>query len=197
MNAQPAADPADGPITLLLTELGRGNRAVEGQLAVLVYSELRRLASRYMRRERGSHTLQPTALVNEAWVRLGDGQHVPWQSRAHFFAVASNCMRQILVDHARKRRSAKRGGGRHQVTLEEGFLKDQNKVLDLLVLHDALERLKALDARACRIVEMHFFGGLSFEEMAEVLQVSSRTVTRDWNMARAWLHGELSSPRTT
>src|ERR1035438_4349472 len=166
MNTRAAADAANGPITTLLAEFSHGNRNVESELAALVYSELRRLASVYMRRERGNHTLQPTALVHEAWVRLADRPNVAWQNRAHFFAIASHHMRQILVDHARKRRAAKRGGVQHQITLQDNLLGEQRSLVDLLALNEALERLNALDPRACRIVELHFFGGLSFEEMA-------------------------------
>jgi RNA polymerase sigma-70 factor, ECF subfamily len=193
MSVQTAA--AAGPITSLLAEFSRGNKAVESDLVELVYGELRRLASRYMRRERGNHTLQPTALVNEAWARLNDGLHVEWQSRAHFFAVASNCMRQVLIDHARKRRSAKRGGVQHQITLDANLIGPQENLIDLLTLNEVMDRLKVFDERACRIVQMHFFGGLSFEEMAEVLNLSSKTVSRDWNMARKWLNNELSKKR--
>jgi RNA polymerase sigma factor (TIGR02999 family) len=192
MNTRAAADAVNGPITTLLAEFSHGNRNVESELAALVYSELRRLASVYMRRERGNHTLQPTALVHEAWVRLADRPNVAWQNRAHFFAIASHHMRQILVDHARKRRAAKRGGVQHQITLQDNLLGEQRSLVDLLALNEAIEGLNALDPRACRIVELHFFGGLSFEEMALVLEVSVRTVERDWGMARAWLHNELA-----
>lgn len=186
---------ADGSITYLLAEFSQGNRNVEGELAELVYADLRRLAARYMRRERGNHTLQATALVNEAWARLADAPNVGWQDRAHFFAIAAHNMRQILVDHARRRRAAKRGGIQQQITLDDNLAGQQQNAVDLLALNEALERLKAMDARACRIVELHSFGGLSFEEMALVLEVSPRTIKRDWSMARAWLHGELAKSR--
>lgn len=192
MNTRAAAAAANESITALLAEFSHGNRNVESELAALVYSELRRLASAYMRRERGNHTLQPTALVHEAWVRLADGPTVAWQNRTHFFAIASHHMRQILVDHARKRRAAKRGGVQQQITLQDHLAGEQRNLVDLLVLNEALDRLKSLDPRACRIVELHFFGGLSFEEMALVLEVSVRTIKRDWSMARAWLHSELA-----
>jgi RNA polymerase sigma-70 factor (ECF subfamily) len=185
-------DAANGSITSLLAEFRRGNRHVESELAALVYNELRRLASAYMRRERRNHTLQPSALVHEAWVRLADGPNVDWENRTHFFAIASRHMRQILVDHARKRRAAKRGGAERQITLEDNFMGEQKNFVDLLVLNEALDRLKALDERACRVVELHFFGGLSVEEMALVLSVSIRTIKRDWSMARSWLHCELA-----
>jgi len=187
-----ANDTADGYITSLLSEWSRGNRAVESELAAVVYAKLHRLAAAYMRRERGNHTLQPTALVAEAWERLADGPAVVWQNRAHFFAMASCQMRAILVDHARKRKTAKRGGGRRQVELHDNLIKEDRSLVDILALDEALNRLKAFDARACRIVELHFFGGLSFEEMALVVGISARSVQRDWSMARAWLQKELT-----
>ena len=179
-------------ITALLLQLSAGNREVEAQLIPQVYGELRRLAARYMRHERGNHTLQPTALVNEAYARLVQQPPVAWQSRAHFFATASHLMRHILVDHARKRLAGKRGGVQRQVTLSEAVLQAENHTIDVLVLNQALDRLAELDSRQARIVELHFFGGLNFEEIAEVLDISERTVKRDWSMARAWLKGELS-----
>jgi RNA polymerase sigma-70 factor, ECF subfamily len=183
---------SDNSVTAMLVQLSAGNREVEAQLIPQVYGELRRLAARYMRHERGEHTLQPTALVNEAYAQLVKQPQVPWQSRAHFFATASTLMRHILVDHARKRLSAKRGGMQHQITLDEEVLQAENRTLDVLVLHEALEHLAKLDPRQARIVELHFFGGLNFEEIAEVLELSERTVKRDWTMARAWLKRELS-----
>jgi RNA polymerase sigma-70 factor, ECF subfamily len=183
---------SDNSITALLVQLSAGNREVEAQLLPQVYGELRRLAARYMRNERGNHTLQPTALVNEAYALLVQQPQVPWQSRAHFFATASQLMRHILVDYARKRQAAKRGGVQRQITLSEAILQAENRTIDVLVLNEALEHLAKLDPRQARIVEYHFFGGLTFEEIAEVLNVSDRTVKRDWSMARAWLKGELS-----
>ncbi len=189
----PARDSTTGEsITALLVELGQGNRGVEDRLAPLVYAELRRAASRHMRRERANHTLQATALVNEAWLRLMDQPNHSWENRAHFFAMASRIMRQILVDHARKRLAEKRGGPQQQVPLNEPLLATERDPVDILALDQALERFKAIDARGARILELHFFGGLSFDEIAHVLDVSTRTVKRDWSMARAWLHGELS-----
>ncbi len=183
---------SDNSITALLVHLSAGNREVEALLIPQVYGELRRLAARYMRAERGNHTLQPTALVNEAYAQLVKQPQVPWQSRAHFFATAAKLMRNILVDHARRRLAAKRGGLQRQVTLDEKVLQAQNRTVDVLVLDQALERLAEFDSRQARIVELHFFGGLNFEEIAEVLEVSESTVKRDWSMARAWLKGELS-----
>jgi RNA polymerase sigma-70 factor, ECF subfamily len=182
-------------ITALLQKLSEGNREVEADLIPQIYPALRQLAARYMRHERQNHTLQPTALVHEAYERLVQQPQIPWQSRAHFYATASQLMRHILVDHARTRQAAKRGGVQHQVTLDEALLPSGGQSTDILALHEALERLAKFDARQSRIVEMHFFGGLTFEEMAAVLGVSDRTVKRDWSMARAWLKGELTSKR--
>jgi len=183
----------DNSITALLTQLSEGNREVEARLIPQIYDELRRVAGRYMRLERVNHTLQPTALVNEAYARLIQEPHIHWKSRAHFFATASQLMRHILVDHARARRAAKRGGMQHQVTLVEDILPAPGQSpIDVLALHEALEQLTRLDPRQGRIVELHFFGGLSFEEIASVLEISERTAKRDWSMARAWLKGELS-----
>jgi len=178
--------------TSLLAQFGEGKTGAEAQLTPLIYRELRRLAAGYMRRERANHTLQATALVNEAWIRLIQQPQMTWQSRAHFFGIASKLMRQILVDHARRRSAAKRGVGAKQVTLTDSLAATPGQLMDVLVLDDALQRLNAIDARAAQIVEMHFFGGLSFEEMALVLGVSARTVKRDWRIARAWLHSELA-----
>jgi RNA polymerase sigma factor (TIGR02999 family) len=179
-------------ITALLVELRQGNRDVEERLLPLVYGELRRMASAYMRRERGNHTLQATALVNESWLRLANQPEIGWRDRVHFFAVASRVMRQILVDHARRKRSEKRGGIRRQITLEDRLIGEKKNLTDVLALNQALDRLAEMDPRAARIVELHFFGGLTFEEMELILQVSVRTIRRDWGMARAWLHAELS-----
>ena len=181
--------------TSLLAQFGDGSADAEAQLTPLIYRELRRLAAGYMRRERSNHTLQATALVNEAWIRLIQQPHMTWQSRAHFFGIASKLMRQILVDHARRRSAAKRGVGAKQITLTDGLAATPGDLMDVLVLDDALQRLGVIDARAAQIVEMHFFGGLSFEEMAVVLDVSTRTVKRDWRMARAWLHSDLAAAK--
>jgi len=183
---------SDNSITALLAELSAGNRDVESRLIPQVYGELRRLAAHYMRSERGNHTLQPTALVNEAYTRLVQQPQIPWQSRAHFFATASHLMRHILVDHARTRRAGKRGGLQRQVTLDDALLPSSERTMDVLILDEALENLAQFDPRQARIVELHFFGGLTFAEIALVLKVTERTVKRDWSMARAWLKGELS-----
>jgi len=180
-------------VTALLLELSEGNRAVEGDLVPQIYKELRRLAAGYMRSERGNHTLQPTALVHEAYVRLVQEQQIPWQSRAHFFATASRLMHNILVDHARGRQAQKRGGVQQQVTLDDSVLSTQDRTVEILAIHEALQKLGKLDERQAKIVEMHFFGGLNFQEIALVLGLAERSVLREWSMARAWLKGELSS----
>jgi RNA polymerase sigma-70 factor, ECF subfamily len=182
----------ENSITEMLVQLSAGNREVEADLIPQVYGELRRLAARYMRGERGNHTLQASALVNEAYAHLVQPQQVPWQSRAHFYATASQQMRHILVDYARKRLAAKRGGLQHQVTLDDALLPAQNRTIDVLILNEALEELARFDARQAKVVELHFFGGLSFAEIAEVLDVSERTIKRDWSMSRAWLKGRLT-----
>ncbi len=182
----------DESITALLLQLSDGHREAEARLIPQVYDELRRLAGRYMRLERGNHTLQPTALVHEAYTRLIQQAQIPWQRRAHFFAMASQLMRHILVDYARARHASKRGGLQQQVTLDEAMLPSDNSAIDVLALNEVVDRLTQFDSRQGRIVELHFFGGLTFEEIAVVLHVSERTVKRDWNMARAWLRSELS-----
>jgi RNA polymerase sigma factor (TIGR02999 family) len=183
----------ENSITALLHQLSAGNREAEADLVPQIYGELRRLAACYMRRERQNHTLQPTALVHEAYERLIQQPQLSWQSRAHFYAAASQLMRHILVDYARTRQAAKRGGVQKQVTLDETVLAAADNTVDMLVLHEALERLGSFDERQERIVELHFFGGLTFEEIAMVLNISERTAKRDWSMARAWLKGELTS----
>jgi RNA polymerase sigma factor (TIGR02999 family) len=188
----PESRGSDNSITELLLEMSAGNRDIEAQLIPKVYGELRRLAARYMRYERGNHTLQPTALVNEAYTRLVEQPRVAWQSRAHFFATASQLMRHILVDHARAHHAGKRGGVQRQVTLDEAILQARNLTIDVLILDEALEHLARLDPRQARIVELHFFGGLTFPDISLVLDIPERTVNRCWSMARAWLKGELS-----
>ena len=169
-----------------------GDEAALEQLIPLVYQELHRLAHRYLGRERAGHTLQTTALVNEAYMRLVDWQSVEWQNRAHFFAISAQLMRRILVDFARSRRFAKRGGGAPQVAFDEAMAIAPKRGLDLVALDDALTSLAALDPRQSQVVELRFFGGLSIAETAEVLKVSPGTVRRDWSLAQAWLHRELS-----
>jgi RNA polymerase sigma factor (TIGR02999 family) len=162
------------------------------ELFPLVYEELRRVARRHMRREREGHTLQTTALVHDAYLRLVDQTQVRWQNRAHFFGVAAQMMRRILVDHARTRLAEKRGGAAAKVPLEEAAVVGGGKPAELVALDEALKALAEIDPRRARVVELKYFGGLSNEEIAEVLKVHTNTVTRDWNMARAWLYKELS-----
>lgn len=183
--------PPSRQITRLLADWSNGNQAALEQLMPLVYEELRRLARHYMRHERAGHTLQTTDLVHEAYLRLADYDRMRWQDRAHFFAVAAQLMRRILVDHARTRQRFKRGGGAVMVSLgAEGVMSPQRSE-DLLALDEALTRLAALDPRKSRVVELRLFGGLDNEEVAEVLKVSANTVIRDWKMAMAWLRREL------
>jgi len=182
-----------GDVSQLLRAWSDGDQKALEKLTPIVYAELHRLARRYMRREQAGHSLQTTALVNEAYLRLIDYTRMEWQNRAHFFAVSAQLMRRILVEHAR-RRNLKRGGGVQHVTLDEaavvGLL--SNKVPDFIALDNALNALSRLDARKAQVVEMRFFGGLSVEETAEVLKVSPVTVMRDWNAAKAWLYRELT-----
>ena len=180
-------------ISQLLVAWSRGDRAALEALTPLVQPELRRLAGCYMAGERPGHILRATALVNEAYVRLIEHADTPWQSRTHFFAVAAQVMRHILVDMARARGRAKRGGGELHVSLSNAAaLPAVVRSADLVALDDALKSLEAFDARKSRVIEMRFFGGLSHQEIADVLQVSVATVRRDWSLARAWLHRELS-----
>ena len=177
-------------VTELLLKWGDGDQTARDQLIPAVYDELRRLARHYMRRERANHTLQTSALVNEAYLRLVD-KNVPWQSRAHFFGIAARLMRQVLVDHARSRNYEKRGGNLQQVSLD-GADVARGQAADIIAVDDALQTLAALDARQSQIVELRFFGGLTIPETAEVLGISHATVEREWNVARAWLRRELT-----
>lgn len=180
-------------VTKLLLDWNAGDQRALDQLMPLVYDELRRLASSYLRRERADHTLQPTALVNEAYLRLIDQANVQWQSRTQFFGIAANLMRQILVDHARKHSAEKRGGAdRHKLSLTQADRIAEQPEIDLLALNEALEELSRMDEQQARIVELKFFGGLTIEEISEVMGISHATIERDWKMARAWLRRELS-----
>ncbi|HVQ40843.1 MAG TPA: sigma-70 family RNA polymerase sigma factor [Vicinamibacterales bacterium] len=179
-------------ITELLDRVSAGETQGFDRLLSAVHGELRKQAARHLRRERHNHTLQPTALVNEAFLKLVDQRHVRWQNRAHFFGIASQAMRRILVDHAKAHRRIKRGGVQQNVTLDEGMLVAQSRSVDLLALDQVLTRLASIDARQARIVELRFFGGLSVEEAAEVMGVSPATIKREWSMARAWLFAQLS-----
>ena len=185
-------DRAVGDVSTLLRAWSGGDPGALEKLTPIVYDELHRLAEGYMHREHVGHTLQTTALVNEAYIKLVDSSRVRWQNRAHFFAVAAQLMRRILVDFARKRRYQKRGGDWRQVTLAEGLgVAAANLDSDLVALDEALQGLAKLDPRKARVVELRFFGGLSLEETAEALQVSTDTVGRDWRAAKAWLMREL------
>lgn len=179
-------------VTQLLVKWGEGDQQARDDLMPLVYSELRRLARHYLRRERPGHTLQPTALVNEAYLKLIDQKTARWQNRAQFYGVAAQLMRRILVDHARQHQAAKRGGpSQERLSITSVGQLGENPDLDLLALHEALEELKTFDSQQERIVELRFFGGLSIEETAEVMGLGHATVERDWKMARAWLRRKL------
>jgi RNA polymerase sigma factor (TIGR02999 family) len=183
--------PSPQEVTRLLLAWSRGDQAALDRLLPLVYTELHRMAQRYMGREHPSHTLQTTALINEAYLRLVGQQEKEWQNREHFFAVAAQVMRHILVDYARARHNLKRGGAVEQVTLEEGSVVSAEPAAELVALDDALRALAAVDQRKSRVVELRYFGGLSVEETAAVLKVSPVTVLRDWGLAKAWLYRAL------
>ena len=182
-------------ITDWLIAWSDGQREALDQLTPLVYAQLRRLAAHYMQHEPVGHALQPTALVHEAYLRIVDQQRVKWRNRAHFYAVAAGMMRRILVDHARAQEADKRGGGWTRVTLAEELTPAAVREVDVLALHDALERLAAFDPRQARIVELRYFGGLTIDETAEVMEISSATVVREWTIAKAWLRADLSPHR--
>jgi RNA polymerase sigma-70 factor, ECF subfamily len=184
--------PSPEEISELLVAWSNGERAALDQLMPLVYDELRRIAHRYLGRERAGHTLQTTALVNEAYLKLFNEREMRWQNRAHFFAVAAQLMRMILVDYARSRNYVKRGGGAQRVSFDEALAVSQERAGELIALDEALKTLAEMDERKSRVAELRFFGGLSVEETAEVLKVSPVTVMREWRLAKAWLHRELS-----
>lgn len=194
-NDDDAKTPPCGEVSGLLQAWGDGDRGALDRLTPIVYDELRRLAKLYMRRERPGHSLQATALVNEAYMRLVDYKGMQWQNRAHFFAVSAQLMRRILVEHAR-RHNLKRGGDVQHVSLEETAVVGGDRAADLIALDDAMVVLARVDPRKVQVVEMRFFGGLSVEETAEVLNVSSVTVMRDWSTAKAWLYRELTGGPT-
>ena len=181
----------------MLAELRSGNKEALAMLIPLVYDELHRLAEHYMRNERVGHTLQPTALINEAYLRLASAEKADWQHRAHFVAVAAGTMWRVLIDHARKQKAAKRGGKQAALPLEDSpeYLSEERSE-ELIALDEALTRLQELDPRQSQVVELRFFGGLTVEETAKVLGISPKTVKRDWAVARAWLHGEMSKDRS-
>ena len=180
-------------VTQLLVELSNGNHAVVDALLPLIYDELRNLAANYLRRERRDHTLQPTALVHEAYLRLVDQRSVNWQNRAHFFGVAAQLMRRILVDHARAHNAEKRGHDFQKLSLDENIDKADERSAELIALDDALKELAEIDEQKSRIVELRYFGGLTVEETAEVLGVTPVTIKRHWRMAKAWLHGRMQN----
>lgn len=181
-----------GEVTQLLLELKDGNREAANQLIPLVYKELRRIASRCLRDERKGHSLQPTALVHEAYLRLAQIERIDWQGRSHFFALSATLMRRILVDHARARDNKKRGSGWDVVSFDDALLPSPQRPIEIIALDEALDRLAQLDERQSRIVELRFFGGLNEEETGNVLGISARTVKRDWRLAKAWLYHELN-----
>jgi RNA polymerase sigma factor (TIGR02999 family) len=186
-------EPSAGEVSQLLDRIQSGDRQAEARLFELLHRDLRRMAAVHLRKERPNHTLQPTALVNELYVRIFGGGYPAVRSRTHFLALSARVMRQLLVDHARQRGSGKRGAAAPHLSLEDVLLYDTARSAEVLAVHEALDRLQQWAPRQSRIVELRFFGGLSEEQVAEVLDVSSRTVKREWAMARAWLHAELSA----
>ena len=184
----------DGQVTLLLKAMKNGDESAAEKLLPLVYKELHRLAKSYMRRERSDHTLQPTALINEAYLRLAR-ENVDWQSHQHFIGVAANVMRRLLVDHARAHNAEMRAGGLQRVELEEGLVISKERSGEVLALHDALTSLETLNPRQAKVVELRYFGGLSVEEIAAILKMSPRSVKRDWAVARLWLFKQMEPPR--
>jgi RNA polymerase sigma-70 factor (ECF subfamily) len=182
-------------VTVLLKEISSGNRDALAKLVPVVYDELRRLAAYYMHQERSDHTLQATALVHEAYLRLVDQRHVDWKNRNHFFGVAAQLMRRVLLMHAREHQAAKRGGGAQKVSLDETAIFSPAQAEELVFLDELLTRLAALDPQQARVVEFRFFAGLSVEETAELMNISTATVKRDWAMAKAWLAREMGRQR--
>lgn len=185
---------APSEITQMLIELTDGNQEVVNHILPHIYDELKRLASSYLRRERSDHTLQPTALVHEAYMKLVDQKRVQWQNRAHFFGIAAQVMRRILMDHARKHQADKRGGEAEKLPIEEEILVvSHDRSAELVALDDALHTLASMDEQKAKIVELRYFGGLSIEETAEVMGVSVPTINRQWRMAKAWLYSQLAA----
>lgn len=182
-------------VSVLLAEWKRGDQTAKDKLIPLVYDQLRRLARRQMAQERPGHSLPPTALVNEAYLLLVDQREVRWQNRAHFFALAAQVMRHILVNYARKRARAKRGGGSHHVSLNDAMIGSGERAAELVALDDALSKLAAIDPRRSQVVELRYFGGLSVEEVAEFLNISPVTVMRDWSVAKAWLYQAIGNAK--
>src|SRR5580704_13981531 len=184
-------EPAPADVTFLLNKLAAGDQEAAAQLVPLVYEELRHLAARRLRQERPDHTLQATALVHEAYVKLAAQRDARWQNRAQFFGVASQAMRRILVDYARGQQRIRRGGKRQKVSLDDVVLVSPDRTEEVLAVHESLARLEKLDARQARIVELRYFGGLTVEEIAEVVDISTKTVMRELNVAKSWLYGDL------
>lgn len=191
-NARPTQDPSSDAVTSLLAKLSEGNQDAVKQLVPLIYEELHRLAAHYMRGERQGHTLQTSALVNEAYIRLAGVHNIDWKNRGHFLGTAASVMRHVLVDHARSRDAQKRGGAETKIPLDEALICQNEDWWQVIEIHDALTRLEQYDPRQCRIVELRIFAGLDVEETAAVLALSPRTIKREFRMAKAWLHGELS-----
>ena len=191
LSSEQVGDPLSQNITHLLKEWSDGDERALDRLTPLVYEELRQQAARYLRRERAGHTLQTTALINEAYLRLINAKDVQWQSRAHFFAIAANLMRRVLVDHARRRDAEKRGGAHLRLTLDETLAVSSTADVDVLAIDEALNKLSTIDPQQALVVELRFFSGLSVEETAAALGVSPATVKRDWSVARAWLRREI------
>lgn len=189
------AIPDNNEVTQLLANLSSGENQAHDQLFPIVYNELRKIAANYMRRERADHTLQATALVHEAYMQLVDQTRVTWQSRAHFFGVAAQLMRRILVDHARTQNALKRGGHAHKLSLDDSLGLASGPPVAFDELDEALNRLQHLDPNQAKIVELRFFGGLTVEEVSEVIGSSTATIEREWRMAKAWLHGQLTAQR--
>ncbi len=185
------SEPSDDQVTLLLQQASKGSRDAVDRLLPLVYDELRRIASDYLYRERADHTLQPTAIVHEAYLRLVNQQSAGWNDRTQFFAVAAKIMRRILVDHARSRKAAKRGGGKRKSEFDDALAVFEERAIDLVALDEVLNKLADVDERKSRVVELRFFGGLSVEETSRILNVPLRTVERDWTFAKAWLRSKL------
>ena len=185
-----------GDVTRLLRELRKGDHESAERLIAAVYGELRQVAARAMRHERPGHTLQPTALVNEAFLRLAGASGIEWRDRAHFFGVAARLMREILVDYSRKQHAVKRGSG-PRVTLDDSLLVSADRLEDVVAIDEILARLENFDQRQARIVELRFFAGLNVEEVAEVMEISTPTVKREWALARAWLHREITQGRAS
>ena len=184
--------PEPGQVTRLLGEVNRGNRAAMDELMPLVHRELHEIASRYFGRERRDHTLQATALVNEAWMRLAGQESQAWEGHLHFLGIAAILMRRILVDHARAHNAARRGDGAQRVPLDDAMAVSEDRAVEMIAIHDALTKLAAMDPKQAQIVELRFFGGLSIEETAKLMSISEPTVKRYWNSARAWLHSEIA-----